>query len=238
MLDKYIFAGIEIYRSVYKFVNANMYAIGENDKAIIIDPHKSEELTLLLQEKNVREIDVLLTHEHHDHTSGLYWYQENFDAKFLAQKEGAEWMASKWYVRPMFLTFLLSEADKLNGTDVLSEFRKDFVPRIYEADRTYEEFLEWEWRNHKFEFYHIPGHSKGGSMIILDGKIAFTGDTLFKDVPTTLRFPGGNEKDFVEKTIPLLKAKLNKSMTILPGHGKPFVLGEIMKKGQIDVQFK
>lgn len=147
-------------------------------------------------------------------------------------------MASKSYLRPMFLTFLLSEADKINGTDVLSEFKRDFVPKMYKADMEYDETFEWRWEKHIFSFYHIPGHSKGSSLIVLDNKIAFTGDTLFRNVPTTLRFPGGSKTDFIEKTIPVLKEKLRKEMIILPGHGKSFVLGEIMEKGHIDVQFK
>lgn len=238
MIEKYTYCGIEIYRSIYRFADSNMYAIVQDGRAVIFDPHKSDELTVILKDQNVAEVMVLLTHEHHDHTSGLYWYQDNFNTKFLVQKNGAEWMALKSYLRPMFLTFLLSEADKINGTDVLSEFKRDFVPKMYKADMEYDETFEWRWEKHIFSFYHIPGHSKGSSLIVLDNKIAFTGDTLFRNVPTTLRFPGGSKTDFIEKAIPVLKEKLRKEMIILPGHGKPFVLGEIMKKGHINVQFK
>ena len=238
MLSKNTYGGIELYRSVYRFVNSNMYAIIINRSAIIIDPHKSDELTDLLVRTGVDDVWVLLTHEHHDHTSGLFWYQEQFNARFFVQKEGAEWMASEWYLRPMFLTFLLSEADKVNGTDVLSEFKKDFVPKKYWADGIYENSLDWNLEGHCFTFYHIPGHSKGSSLIIMDEKLAFTGDTLFLDVPTSLRFPGGSKNDFLEITVPLLNRKLKKDMVILPGHGRPFALGEKMKDGQIDIQFK
>lgn len=238
MLEKNTFSGIDIYRSVYRFANTNMYAIIEGGNALIIDPHKNEELGDLLISEGVDDVLVILTHEHHDHTSGLYWYQEKFSAKFLVQKDGADWMASRLYVRPMFLTFLLSETDKLNGTDVLSEFRKDFVPKIYKADMTYDDLKEFDWCYHRISLCHIPGHSKGGSLIVFDGKIAFTGDTLFRDVPTTLRFPGGSENDFISVTIPLLNQKLSKDMQVLPGHGRPFILGEKIKNGKIDIQFK
>ena len=230
--------GINIIRSPFKYVNANMYVIVENEEAVVIDPHKDEEVTTFLKDVGVKKILIIPTHEHHDHTSGIYWYQQNFESQLICQQETADVMMSKRYLHPMVISFILEEMDRKNGTHTLEEFKQSFVMRNYLADLTFDEEWTMNWYGHIFKFFHIPGHSKGSSLIILDDKVAFTGDSLIQDWPIITRFPGSNHNKYVEYTLPLLQEKLKESYTILPGHGKPFVLGEIMKKGHIDVQFK
>lgn len=237
-MDSFALPGIEVHRSIYEFVNSNMYAIILNGEALIIDPHKSQELTKILFEKRVRKVIVLLTHEHHDHTSGLYWYQEHFDSTVICQKYCAEYMDSKKYLRPMILTFILGEEDKINGTHKLEEFKKVFVPRQYSVDVTYEEELSLKWNNHILELTHIPGHSKGSSLIIIDDSFVFTGDSLLKDIPIITRFPGSSHADYEQITLSIFKKKLKNNMTLFPGHGNPFIVNEIIKEGKLNVQFR
>ena len=232
------FDGLEIIQSPFKYVNANMYVLTEGNEAIIIDPHKDEEITDYLKNKGVAKVLILPTHEHHDHTSGIYWYQDNFETELICQEETATVMKSKRYLHPMVISFILEEMDRKNGTHTLEEFKQSFVMKNYYADKTYGEEWGMDWQGHKFQFYHIPGHSKGSTLIVLDGKLAFTGDSLIQDWPIITRFPGSDHEQYVNYTLPLMQKVLKEDMTILPGHGKPFVLGEIMKKGQIDVQFK
>ena len=59
-------------------IDARMYIIAENGKAVIIDPCVSEEAKKYLQSQNIEDIIVLLTHEHYDHISGVNWLRENF----------------------------------------------------------------------------------------------------------------------------------------------------------------
>lgn len=230
--------GINIISSPFKYVNANMYVIIEDDEAVVIDPHKEEEVTKLLKDNGVKKVLILPTHEHHDHTSGIYWYQEYFEAILICQEQTAEVMKSKRYLRPMVLSFILKEMDRKNGTNTLEEFEQSFVMKNYVADTTYDEKFEMLWKGHTFQFFHIPGHSKGSSLIILDDKIAFTGDSLIQDWPIVTRFPGSNHEQYVSYALPLMREELKENYTILPGHGNPFVLGSIMKNGQLDVQFK
>jgi len=237
-LKYFSFDGVELLQSVYEYINANMYAFISEGEALLIDPHKSQELTDLLVEKNVRKVTILLTHEHHDHTSGVYWYQEQFEATLICQKNGAEWMASKRYLRPMLLSFILNESDKLNGTHRIKEFEKYFVARQYSADITYDDEWKFRWQDLYFEFYHIPGHSQGSCLILLDGKYAFTGDSLLKDIPIITRFPGSSKEDYLSIALPLMRQKLNDDMIIFPGHGSPFSLNEIKTKEELNVQFR
>ena len=238
MLNEIRFGDIVLLTSVYEHINSNMYVLMAKDEAIIIDPHKNEELTELLKSKGIKKVIILLTHEHHDHTTGVYWYQENFESTLICQQNAAEYVARKQYLRPTLIAFILGEEDHNNGTHIYEDFKKSFVPRQYYADITYDEQYSIAWNNYSFDFFHIPGHSAGSSLILLNGKYAFTGDSLLKKLPIIIRFPGSNKEEYINKTLPLLNQLLTSDMTILPGHGKPFILKEIMNKNQIDVQFR
>lgn len=238
MLNEIRLGDIVLLTSVYEHINSNMYVLIAGREALIIDPHKNEELTELLKSKGISKVTILLTHEHHDHTTGVYWYQENFESTLICQQNAAEYIARKQYLRPTLIAFILGEEDHINGTHIYDEFKKSFVPRQYYADVTYEEQYTTIWNNYTFDFFHIPGHSAGSSLIFLNGNYAFTGDSLLKDLPIIIRFPGSNKEEYMRVTYPLLSHLLTSDMTILPGHGKPFVLKEIMNNNQIHVQFR
>ncbi len=238
MLSEILLGDIVLLTSVYEHINSNMYVLIAGSEALIIDPHKNEELTELLKSKGISKVTILLTHEHHDHTTGVYWYQENFESKLICQQQAADYIARKHYLRPTLIAFILGEEDHINGTHIYEDFKKTFVPRQYYADVTYEEQYSITWNNYKFDFFHIPGHSAGSSLIMLNGNYAFTGDSLLKDLPIIIRFPGSDKEEYLRVTYPLLSHLLTSKMTILPGHGKPFVLKEIMNNNQIHVQFR
>ncbi len=238
MLDEIRLEDITLLHSVYEYINSNMYVLLAEDEVLIIDPHKNEELTNRLKNKGVKRVTILLTHEHHDHTTGVYWYQEQFESTLICQQSAAKCIARRQYLRPTLIAFILGEEDHINGTRVYEDFKKSYVSRQYYANLTYDEEYTLNWHNYTFQFYHIPGHSKGSSLIILNGHYAFTGDSLLKDLPIIIRFPESNKADYESITMPLLSRFLMPDMTILPGHGVPFVLKEIMENNQIYVQFR
>ena len=230
--------GVVLLTSVYEHINSNMYVLLADDESFIIDPHKNVNLTELLKSKGISKVTILLTHEHHDHTTGVYWYQENFESTLICQQNAAEYIARKQYLRPTLIAFILGDEDHINGTHIYDEFKKSFVPRQYFADITFTNQYLLNWKNYQFVFYHIPGHSAGSCLIVLNGKYAFTGDSLLKDLPIIIRFPGSNKEEYQNITYPLLNRQLTSDMTILPGHGKPFVLNEIKENNKIYVQFR
>lgn len=75
----------------------------------------------------------------------------------------------------------------------------------------------------EFQVISTPGHSEGSSCFMLFNKIVFTGDTLLKNYPTILIFPGGNKDDYANISFPFLRS-LSKDSIIMPGHGDPFLL--------------
>lgn len=225
-----------IYRSVFKYINSNMYILLEGESALIIDPHETNELLDLLRE--IRNITIILTHEHPDHTSGINWFQQRFPYKVICTKNCSDYLSLDENTRPILISFILEEQDRLQGTNLLDEFKKHYVPRTYKADITFDDVLIEQWGGHRLEFFKILGHSRGSCGIIIDKKLAFTGDSLMKDLPVITRFPGGNKKTYINETLPLLEKKLKKDMMIMPGHGDPFLLNDIMEGGKINVEFR
>src|SRR5574344_1144424 len=167
-----------------------MYIIIKNGNAIVVDPHKNDEVYDLLLENNVKNITIMLTHEHTDHISGLSWLKENFNSEIISTKYCSEYLANERLNRPIIATFILEEKDRLEGTHLLEKLNKEYKPFINKADKFFEEEFEYQWANHNFKFKKILRHSKCSCCIILDEKFIFTGDSLLKDLPVITRFPG------------------------------------------------
>ena len=237
-MQKFNFDNAIIYNSVYEYIDSNMYFLIEAEKALIIDPHENEELFELLKKKRIKDITILLTHEHPDHISGIYWLQKHYNATLICTKYCSEYISKEKNVRPILISFILEERDRQNGTNMLEKFNREFVPHTYSADVTFESNYKLIWCKHSLEFYNIVGHSKGSCIIILDKNIVFTGDSLMKDLPVITRFPGGNKKAYILETLPFLQEKLQKDMHIMPGHGEPFELYKIMSDGKLNVTFR
>jgi hydroxyacylglutathione hydrolase len=70
---------------------------------------------------------------------------------------------------------------------------------------------------------HTPGHS-GGSICLLDNRIAFTGDTLFAGGIGRTDFPEGSMSDMNSSLRRLEKLPVN--TLVYPGHGETTIMGE------------
>ncbi len=232
------FSDIELYSSIYKFIDSNMYLLIINNEAVIIDPHKNELATELLKQRKIRKIVIMLTHEHPDHISGIWWYIKNFDCKIICSEKCAKQIADKRCTRPILLNFILEADDIKNGTKRLKEFQKDYVWTTYTADITFDDTFHFEWNGFTFDYKSIQGHSLGSCFIILNDKYVFTGDSLLKEYPIIVSFPQGNKEIYKNETIPILERLLKPQMQILPGHGSSFLLQEIMDGGKINVEFR
>lgn len=228
---------ILIYNSIFEYIDSNMFIIIENNKALIIDPHENNEVYNLLRMNDIIDITVLLTHEHPDHISGLKWLKENFNTTIISTKETSDYISDIKNTRPILITFVLEEKDKQNGTNLLEKFKQNYEPFATKADITFEDDFEYKWNSHSLKFKKVLGHSKGSSLIFLDNKIVFSGDSLMKDYPIITRFPRGNNKIFKNETIPYLET-LNMDLEVFPGHGKIFKLKDIFSEGKLHVELK
>ena len=231
-------SGIEIFSSTYEYLDSNMYVLfpcaGE---AIIVDPHVAAECLSLLKERKVSRVYIILTHEHTDHTSGIYWYQEQFDSQIICQKNCAIHISDTKKMRPLLISLVLEEHDRENGTHILEKFRSEYSIRTYKTDITFDDSYDFTIGCVNLHFVHIPGHSKGSSLIIVNDRLAFTGDSLMRVNPVITRFPGSDHKLYVEYTLPFL-SNLPEEIVILPGHGELFPLKELLIDGKLNIDYK
>ena len=227
-----------IYVDIYEYLGSNTYIIIGQGEAIVIDPHTSKDIENLLWKEKIKKILIILTHEHCDHISGIWWYLSNFNCKIISSDLCAQKISEKRNTRPLIIIQKLYEDDIKNGTNKLQQFQKDYVWTTYNADITFKDKMHYFWNNHNFEFQVIRGHSEGSCFILLDNKYVFSGDSLLKEFPIITSFPQGNKDVYLNETIPILEKVLNPDMVILPGHGEPFVLSDIMIDGKIRVEIR
>lgn len=77
----------------------------------------------MLEEKQIKNIEILLTHEHPDHISGLPWLKENFNTQIICTNACAAAISDEKATRPLLLTFVLEEKDSINNTNLLEKFQ-------------------------------------------------------------------------------------------------------------------
>ena len=216
----------KVYYFISPVVATNMYVIIKDDEAVIVDPHISEDMDLLLSAQNIRKVTIFLTHEHPDHTWGIPHLSERFKTFLYCQRACADAIADKKNNRPVLMVFILAEQDRRNGTHSAMEYQKNFPMYSCCPDKTFEKKGEYSWKGEQFEFISTPGHSRGSCCIFWKKNIVFTGDSLIFGAAPITRFPGGSASDYETVTKPFLNSLADDTI-ILPGHGKPFCMEEI-----------
>lgn len=183
--------------------NSNTYVIygNENNSVIIIDPGEIESKKLIdyLSKKVINNFNVILTHEHYDHISGLKSLCSLFDINVFLSS----------------CCFNNLNNPKKNLSDYLD------VEVIDDLSKTnFNIVQDYEVKNiggNIFKFYYTPGHSEGSMSIGLNN-IIFTGDTLMEKHKSITKLPGGNKSTY-EKTRRKLDDILIDYEMIFPGHG-------------------
>ena len=202
---------MKIERYVSDLLKSNMYVISENDRHILVDPYETDQINI------TGIVDyILLTHEHFDHISGVVYWKEKTNAKVMASVTCAKMCANSTKNLSRYFEALCE----------LQTWIKEYrIPKVSDytckVDEVYENEYELEWMGYNVKLLECPGHSKGSSIIILNDKYVFSGDTLLRDYPTELRFPGGDKNDWIHKGRLVLE-KIPGDAIILPGHFDSF----------------
>lgn len=206
-----------IYTYDFYPIDSRMYILIENKKALIIDPCVSDEALQLLNENDVAEILVLLTHEHYDHISGINWLRERVPSvNVLCSLACAEALPKPSKNLSNFWEILFIGKDNETQEYVRN---MNIQPYSCTADDTFETEHALSWEGHSLFLKETPGHSKGSICILLDETILFSGDSLVTGHPTITRLPGGSKKDYSGITLPWLQS-LDPSIMVYPGHGE------------------
>ncbi|WP_300702283.1 MBL fold metallo-hydrolase [Bacteroides sp.] len=212
-----------IYRYIFEPVKSNMYVIINNNEALVFDPNENEELITLLRKNQIKNVSIILTHEHYDHTSGVNWLLTYYEAKIYCQAKCAKAIAVKRKNNPALIALVWADMDKRDGGDRYKIFKEHFKPYTIQADFTFDENVEWNISDITIKGISTPGHCPGSSFYWIDDNLVFTGDTILQNAPVILKFPESERSIYMSKTLPYIKS-LTQSTILIPGHGDPFLL--------------
>ncbi len=190
---------------VEKYINppfeSNTYIVYSKSNKIVavIDPGES-----IFKKIECKSLNVILTHEHFDHITGLEMLCTNLFVKiFLSQKCHENINDSKKNLSEYVLENKINKIFPLNSRIV----RDNEIIII---------------NGISFRFYITPGHSEGGLCIGFDEYI-FTGDTFMNFTKIITNLPGGS-KEQLKKTNEKLNKILKNYKYVLPGHGEIFAI--------------
>lgn len=211
---------MEIRRYESDLLSSNMYLIVENSHAIVIDPFRDTSPA-----KDLIIDQILITHEHYDHISGVNLWKEKTSAPVLCSKPCAEnlkdprkTLASIFEVFCELQTWI--KLDKIPSADVKYSCC---------ADNTFSDEIRVDWQGHRLHLFEMPGHSKGSIGILVDQQSFFSGDSLMEKQEIELRFPGGS-KDLWKQVGQKRLAALPNPIRVYPGHFTPF---DYSRKGEL-----
>lgn len=204
---------MQVYRFNNNVVRANMYVIMHNEHYILIDPSVTEGVQI-----NGVVDYILLTHEHYDHICCVNHWKKLTKAKIVASVA-----CQKGLQNPTrnFSRFYKDFCQLQTTMEIIGEVENNDY--VCSADLLFEKEYEFEWEGQDIRLFETPGHSKGSICILINGKILFCGDTLFKNFPIATGLPGGSKSDWETITKKKL-ANLKKDIIVYPGHYDWFIL--------------
>ncbi len=219
----YINENNHIYIYSLPVLDSRMYlVINDQDpgEALIIDPLVAEEAVPVLD--TLSHADVLLTHSHCDHISGVNWLRRRVNCTLLCSECCAGKIRDPHKNLAAFSSILVmdkSEEEQKLFADIMD------LEYTCEADQTFHKETSFPFGSYLIEIVHTPGHTDCSQCIRLttsekglSPEIVFTGDSLVNGYDVITRLPGGSKKDYRSITSPWL-ASLPDDTLIMPGHG-------------------
>ena len=148
----------------------------------------------------IKIVKLINTHCHVDHVAGVGYLKNKYNVPFAASKKD-EVMLEMF---PQMASMYQIEVPE---------------PAIKAIDEDLKDGDCVEFGNSKLRVIATPGHSLGGLVFYNEEQdILFTGDTLFKGSIGRSDLPGGDYAELMNSILNKI-VKLEKNMTIYPGHG-------------------
>ena len=209
---------------VYDFevIDSRTYMLWENEDILLIDPCVSDALQKRLL--GVKHALVYLTHEHYDHIHGVNWLKQKLDCDIWCTDCCAKRMADpRTNLSRTFPLLFLQDKEKY-------QYVREHVDTAFTctADHTFTKEQRMTWRGHSLYIRETAGHSPGGSMLLLDDDILFSGDSLLGN-GLELKSLGADMQAYKELVLPFAKT-LDPQVIVCPGHGEVTFLGDILQK--------
>lgn len=182
-------------------VNSYIIYDEESMEALIIDPGDSELTTRIeeLMRAGLNFSRIIATHGHIDHVAGVKDLRGVSNAKFFLHKLDVE-------IMDVSLDWGWELGYKLELEDIMPDY-------LYEGEEVF------RLGNYEVEVIHTPGHTPGSIVLNIPAlKIAFTGDTLFRESVGRTDLMGGSW-NALKESIRKLISRLSVDTIIYPGHG-------------------
>ena len=200
------------------------YLVWDGKACVLIDPgfDSDEEFASLhgtLKQNGLKPSAILLTHAHPDHVYGVHRLAKEFGCKVYLN-----------FGEKVTLTALHDLCRHLGHADV--EDFSDSIVWIHDGDNlifTEEGVLE-------FKVLLTPGHSAGGVCYLCNGKVLFSGDTLFAGCIGRSDMPGGDYDTLMHSIFTKL-LPLDGDTDVLPGHGRSTTITEERMKNPFLLPF-
>lgn len=183
--------------------NSYFYIDDETLHGFLIDPGAEDEKILkIISEKNFVIEKILLTHGHFDHTGAAAKIQNELNIPICMQKNGRDYAENPFWN--------LSAYFDLNITLENVTYLEDYCEINSETNS-----------NFGLELIPVSGHTTDGAIFYgAKDKVAFVGDSIFRDSIGQSNFPGGNrEQLYHEVTKKILT--LPPETVLLSGHSGP-----------------
>lgn len=185
---------------------SNVFILGdpETSDAVVIDPgDDTKDILDILQKNSLRLENILLTHGHIDHVSGVKELKEATGAAVFLHKED------------IFLYEQLPTQASFFGIT---------ANEIVKIDKCLEDGMEIGEGSLKCRVIHTPGHTPGSVSFYFPQGIIFTGDTLFRWSIGRTDLWGSSHEELM-KSIKDKLFKLDEKTRVYPGHGPATTIG-------------
>lgn len=164
---------------------------------VLFDPgSKMEEVDSFIEENKINLRAILLTHGHGDHIGGVEYFKEKYNVKVYAHIEEKDVLENESYNYSMSIG-----GKKVELKDI----------EYFKADGSL------EFGSIKLEYFHTPGHTKGGCVFITSDGI-ISGDTLFKMGIGRYDLYSGDYEALKNSIVEVI-FKFD-DMDVYPGHGE------------------
>ena len=182
---------MKIEKFVLGYVGTNCYIVFNEEikECFLVDlATYSQEMVSHIKKSGCEVKGILLTHGHFDHMMGIEDFMDEIPTTVYAHEEEEE--------------FLKNPELNLSAGMGKEEVKVDEVVFL-------KEHQHFQLAGFEIQTLHIPGHTPGGcSYYLPEGKVVFTGDTLFNGSIGRTDFPGGDG--------PLLLSSIREKLLTLP----------------------
>lgn len=184
----------------YLTTNTYFYIDEQTQIGFLIDPAaEADKLLQIISENNWNIEKILLTHGHFDHIGAVQQISDTLQIPYFIIVQGEQYLTNPQFNLSIMTPepIVLSQAQYLNDGDIIT---------LSSASQA------------QLKIIATPGHTSDSAIYYdQNNKLAFVGDTIFKDSYGATHFPGG---DFSQ----LMNSIKNKILTLpeetllYPGH--------------------